>query len=212
VLICDESMMATAGAWLDDLLLSHVDVQVAWLSDAIEPSGLRDKDQLPRLVTPTHLLAHLGLMARGHPRLATQATERSVLPVVHQGKSLLLVDDNRVNQIIVGDYLCSVGFQVLTAENGEEALDVLTRHAVDLVLTDLSMPVLDGPSMVREIRRRGSHVPVVALTGATEPEVRVSCEHVGMAAYLTKPLEVDQALAQLVAVLDAQANTNVTTA
>jgi CheY-like chemotaxis protein len=212
VVICDESIKASAGAWLDPLVLSRSGVQVAWLSDAVEPSGLRDADQLPRLDTPMRLLEHLGLLELRRPLGPAPASERAVLPEVHQGKSLLLVDDSRVNQIIVGDYLCSVGFQVLMADHGAEALDLLTRHAFDLVLTDLSMPVLDGASMVREIRRRGLHVPVVAPTGAIEPEMRASCRQAGMAAYLTKPLEVDLALAQLVAVLDGQANTNINTA
>jgi CheY-like chemotaxis protein len=211
VVICDESMGAAAAAWLGDLALSQPGVHVAWVSDGLDPLGLKDMAPFPRLGTPKRLLEHLGLLAADHAKGEATTGERTLLPEVHKGKALLLVDDSRVNQIIVGEYLCSVGFQVLMAENGEEALDILTQQAVDLVLTDLSMPVLDGASMVREIRRRGLRVPVVALTGATEPEMRVSCSQAGMAAFLTKPLVLDQALAQLVAVLDEQTNTNITT-
>ena len=138
---------------------------------------------------------------RASAKAGNEPTPREQLPHEHHGKSVLLVEDNPVNQIIVGDYLRSVGFHVLTAENGADALAVLAHENVDLVLTDLSMPVLDGAGMVREIRRQGMDLPVVALTGATEPEVRLSCSHAGMTAYLTKPLDLDHAIHDLVAAL-----------
>lgn len=135
---------------------------------------------------------------------------RCLLPERHRGKSLLLVDDSAVNQVIVGDYLRTIGFEVLMAANGAEALEVLDREAIALVLTDLSMPVLDGHGLLQEIRRRGLTMPVVALTGESQPAIRLSCRQAGMAAYLTKPLDYNQALNDLVEALDnatAQKNT-----
>jgi CheY-like chemotaxis protein len=131
--------------------------------------------------------------------------DRCVLPERHRGKCLLLVDDSMVNQIIVGEYLRAIGFEVHMAAHGADALEAMEREAVDLVLTDLTMPVLDGHGLLQEIRRRGMDMPVVALTGEARPETRSSCRQSGMAACLTKPLDHPQALNDLVEALDNHA-------
>jgi CheY-like chemotaxis protein len=120
---------------------------------------------------------------------------------------VLVVDDSRVNQIVVGDYLSMLGFGVQTADHGHEALELLAREDVDLVLTDLDMPVMGGAGLLQAVRVRGQKVPVVVLSGSAEPDVRTACLDAGMAGYLIKPLDFERALGTLVAVLDATAVT-----
>lgn len=216
VLAVDESLTpADLRCLAETLALAGHSDDVLWLSLSESPDLNLPPSTMhvPRLGPPQRWLAQLERAAGQAPakaRAPTLATPamgplgRRRLPREHQGKSLLLVEDNLVNQTIVREYLRGVGFEVLTAKNGQEALDVLSHQAIDLVLTDLTMPVLDGVDMVREIRQRGLDLPVMALTGSTEHERLLSCCRAGMTACLSKPLDLDQALLALVAALDGQ--------
>src|SRR5579883_2360995 len=81
--------------------------------------------------------------------------------------STILVVENEVsNRILIERVLSSRGYRCLSATNGREALDILDQEQVDLILTDLSMPVLDGYRATQLIRARPAlaHVPIVAVT------------------------------------------------
>ena len=104
---------------------------------------------------------------------------------------VLLVEDDMVNQTVMEAMLRDLGVQVLTAGNGEQALDLMGQRAVDLVLMDCNMPGMDGLTTTRhwrgkEVRLRRSRVPVIGLTGAMlrRREARLEA---GMDDYLTKP-------------------------
>ncbi|WP_237559910.1 PAS domain S-box protein [Desulfohalovibrio reitneri] len=106
---------------------------------------------------------------------------------------VLLAEDNRVNQLMTRRMLERHGHSVLTASDGDEALDILARERVDLVLMDISMPRLDGLEATRRIRRGGAvldpSVPVVALTAHAMTGDREEFLAEGMDAYLAKPFE-----------------------
>ena len=110
---------------------------------------------------------------------------------------VLVVEDNEVNRMIARDVLQSMGLTVLEACDGEEALAMLGRHTVDLVLMDCQMPVLDGYAATRELRRREAQrgtrrLPVLALTAdAFEEDAKRSLE-AGMDAHLAKPYTREQ--------------------
>ncbi len=110
---------------------------------------------------------------------------------------VLVVEDNEVNRMIARDVLQSLGLTVLEACDGEEALGMLGRQGVDLVLMDCQMPVMDGYAATRELRRReaarGSRrLPVLALTAdAFEEDAQRSLE-AGMDAHLAKPYTREQ--------------------
>src|ERR1700687_3271123 len=84
------------------------------------------------------------------------------------GQSTILVVENEVsNRLLIERVLSTRGYRCLSASNGREALEVLDREQVDLILTDLSMPVLDGYKTTQLIRARPglAQVPIVAVTG-----------------------------------------------
>jgi signal transduction histidine kinase/CheY-like chemotaxis protein len=104
---------------------------------------------------------------------------------------VLVVEDNSVNRKLAERLLSRRGYQVLLAENGAEALELLGREDVDLVLMDVQMPVLDGLSAVRAMRaseRPLSEIPVVSLTAHAMHGDRERCLAAGADAYVTKPL------------------------
>jgi signal transduction histidine kinase/ActR/RegA family two-component response regulator len=105
---------------------------------------------------------------------------------------VLLVEDDMVNQTVMEAMLRDLGVQVLTAGNGEQALDLMGQRAVDLVLMDCNMPGMDGLTTTRhwrgkEVRLRRSRVPVIGLTGDVYNGAREACLEAGMDDYLTKP-------------------------
>jgi two-component system sensor histidine kinase/response regulator len=108
-----------------------------------------------------------------------------------KGMRILLVDDNRENQLVATEILGNVGCQVTVASNGLEALTLVKRLPFDIVLMDMQMPVMDGITATHEIRllpNVGS-LPIVAMTANAMKEERDRCMEAGMDDYLTKPIE-----------------------
>jgi two-component system, sensor histidine kinase len=110
---------------------------------------------------------------------------------------VLLVEDNEVNRIIGAEMLRSFGLEVKVAHDGQQALQMLEQHRVDLVLMDVDMPVLDGHEATRRLRARESslrlpRVPVVALTALAFDSDAVRALDAGMDAHLAKPYSREQ--------------------
>ena len=114
-------------------------------------------------------------------------------------KSILIVDDQKLNLRILQTMLLRIGIKnVLTAGNGKEALEVLQKAGtVDLVLTDMSMPVMDGAALVRELRRSASwaSIPVYVITA--DVEMQAEYKEAGFDDMLIKPITLDKLKALL---------------
>jgi CheY-like chemotaxis protein len=111
--------------------------------------------------------------------------------------STILVVENEVsNRILIERVLSTRGYRCLSASNGREALDVLDREQVDLILTDLSMPVLDGYRTTQLIRARPGleNVPIVAVTAYALTDEGEAARQIGCTEYLTKPFKPRQLL------------------
>ena len=108
--------------------------------------------------------------------------------------TILVVDDNPTNQLLVEAQLKSLGYACEAAFDGAEALQRLASARFDAVLMDCNMPVMDGYMATRRIRaeERGSgvHIPILALTASTMDGNRDACERAGMDGFLTKPLHL----------------------
>jgi signal transduction histidine kinase/BarA-like signal transduction histidine kinase len=129
-----------------------------------------------------------------HPSRAGEP-EADLDPLELAGVRILLVEDNLVNRRVAQALLAQTGAEILCAENGERALEILEQEhpRLHLVLMDCQMPVLDGFEATRRWRAReaelGSHLPILALTAhATTAEVE-SCRAAGMDAHLRKPFK-----------------------
>ena len=106
------------------------------------------------------------------------------------GSHVLLVDDNEINQDVVKELLHLVGAKVITAGNGQQALDLLDRLVFDAVLMDVQMPVMDGLEATRRLRLqdRFKNLPIIALTASALSGDRERCLAVGMNDYISKPI------------------------
>ncbi|PWQ95596.1 response regulator [Leucothrix pacifica] len=102
---------------------------------------------------------------------------------------VLLVEDNKVNQMVARKLLEKQGCIVTIANNGVEALDTLQKAEFHLVLMDCQMPVMDGFEATRKIRQSGSTIPIVALTANAQNTDRDACLEAGMNDFLSKPFD-----------------------
>jgi CheY-like chemotaxis protein len=99
---------------------------------------------------------------------------------------VLVVDDNSMDRRLAGGLVEKAGQSVASAGNGKEALAVLGREAVDLVLTDLLMPEMDGLELVKEVREKHPLVPVILMTAFGSEEVAIEALRKGAASYVPK--------------------------
>ncbi|MDN5330467.1 MAG: hypothetical protein PWP35_2254 [Bacteroidales bacterium] len=108
-----------------------------------------------------------------------------------QGVRILLVEDNKINQMIAQKFLTRWGASIDLAENGLEALNKIQTQNYDIVLMDLQMPELDGYQATRRIRQMPDEyfqkIPIIALTASTMAEVKESLEKFGLDDMITKP-------------------------
>lgn len=112
---------------------------------------------------------------------------------------LLLVDDDPNLILLVKDYLEFQGYEVATAENGREALDILEQKAPDMIICDIMMPEMDGYALIEKIRQdsRLSWIPVMFLSAKGQSQDRVKGLNTGADVYLVKPFEPEELVAQV---------------
>ncbi|WP_411753795.1 response regulator, partial [Serratia sp. (in: enterobacteria)] len=195
-----EGQQTTAG----DVLLSDYPLQV----------------DTPRLAQIEFSIAHIGPSLETHPgywlhststpRDAIQLLNRLFGVVTESDKALvqlplpvkansavngdirlLVVDDHPINRRLLSDQLASLGYQVITANDGVDALSVLERNAVDIVLTDVNMPNMDGYELTRCLRQADFTAPVIGVTANALAEEKQRCLEAGMDNCLSKPVTLE---------------------
>jgi CheY-like chemotaxis protein len=116
---------------------------------------------------------------------------------------VLVVDDEQGIRDMLARHLRFVGHEVLRAGNGREALEILERQCVDVVVTDLVMPEMDGVALMRALREGYPTVPFIAITGHVELRHLLTAMRLGAEDCLFKPLrdlsELEEVIARLVA-------------
>jgi nitrogen regulation protein NR(I) len=107
-------------------------------------------------------------------------------------KQVLIVDDEPNLRKILSAQLSRDGYDVLTAEDGEQGLQALREHHIDLVITDLKMPKVDGMTLLREALREDPELPVVMITAHGTVDTAVEALKLGAFDYLTKPFDKEE--------------------
>ncbi|WP_200346697.1 PAS domain S-box protein [Halochromatium glycolicum] len=130
-------------------------------------------------------------------------TQDVVVPDLAE-RSILLAEDNSLNREVATAMLQKTGARIIEAHNGREAVDTLAEQAVDLVLMDLQMPVMDGFEASRRIRAQYPELPILALSAAVMEDDRKRAEAAGMNDHLAKPIEKQTLFRLLAAWLPAR--------
>lgn len=130
--------------------------------------------------------------------MSTTADTKPVRPANKQAPTILVVEDNEELLLLIKRLLES-DYQVLTAYNGREAIEVVDNEKVNLILTDVMMPVMDGIEMTRELRNRPDalNCPIIMLTAKHDDEARAEAYQAGADAYITKPFNTSVLLVRI---------------
>jgi CheY-like chemotaxis protein/HPt (histidine-containing phosphotransfer) domain-containing protein len=162
----------------------------AYLNKPIKPSALFDVLLHSMKIAPEAVPVAKSAAAEGRPG--------DTMPL-----SILVAEDNAVNQKVVQQLLAHLGYRADVVANGVEVLDALERQSYDVVLMDVQMPEMDGLEATRRLRKRYGHgtAPhVIAMTANAMPGDREKCLAAGMDAYVAKPVELTDLRAVLVSV------------
>lgn len=123
--------------------------------------------------------------------------ERTDLKALRQ-LSILLVDDDRINRFVARTLLQQVGQNVTEAENGQDAIDKIQAKVFDVILMDIQMPVLDGISATRVIRKDGdkvrSQIPIIGVSASVMSDEKERYLNAGMNAVVEKPIVTETLL------------------
>lgn len=112
---------------------------------------------------------------------------------------ILLVEDNELNRDMLSRRLTRKGFEIVLAEDGQQGLEMASREAPDLILMDMSLPVLDGWETTRRLKadEKTRHIPIIALTAHAMSSDRDKAFAAGCDDYGTKPVELPELLKKI---------------
>jgi len=211
--LLDEQMPDQDGFWLAERIrgesgFSSLAVVMlssgAMMQSAERYQALGIASRMTKPVKASSLLDAVQLALSGTNK--SRAAERASLPIAAaRPLSVLIADDNRVNQLLMLKVLQHMGHTATVAETGQLALRALAERTFDLVLMDVQMPEMDGFAATAEIRKleqgTGKHVPIIALTAHAIKGDRERCLAAGMDEYVTKPISVIELARAIDAVL-----------
>ena len=169
-----------AGALGGDITVQSTPGKVSVFTVTIDPGPLDNV----RMLQPSEL-EHVD-----EPLAVVEQKQRWQFPPV----KVLVVDDGAENRELVRLVLNEAGVEVVEAENGQVAVDLMERQSFGCVLMDVQMPVMDGVTATRLMRSRGSKVPIIALTANLMKGFDRELGENGFSGYLAKPIEIDALL------------------
>jgi two-component system OmpR family response regulator len=124
---------------------------------------------------------------------------------IFRGLIILTVDDDKNILVLISYIFKKYGIQVMTADNALSAFKLIQQHRVDLLISDITMPDLDGYWLIQKIRSLGDRqtcsIPAIALTGNTEEQADKKALASGFQAYIQKPSTATQLITQVAKIL-----------
>ncbi len=124
-----------------------------------------------------------------HVRLNKTVVESAL---ANSSKKILIVDDEENARIGLSRLLAREGFQVDSVPNGYEALNYLRQHQVNLIVTDINMPEMNGISFLRELNKTFPHSNVIMITAHGGVESYIEAMNLGAFEYINKPVKIDE--------------------
>jgi signal transduction histidine kinase/DNA-binding response OmpR family regulator len=180
--------------YLDRDLSDSDELQLKKFSDTVVHDSVQAKD---RLMDQLELFLYKVQQETVVQPLPNLNTAPAMNEADWTGKTVLLVDDDMRNVFSISTLLGENNLNVLTASDGQEAIDTLAEQAqVDMVLMDIMMPTMDGYEATRRIRQNTqfAQLPIIALTAKAMPGDREKCLEAGASDYITKPVDINQLL------------------
>jgi CheY-like chemotaxis protein len=141
------------------------------------------------------LNATLLSMFNKHAPVAAPQAEQPTIKQFDTNASIMVVEDEPVNMLLISEVLQKMGFGVIKAGNGREAIELLRNTRPALVFMDVNMPEMDGftaTAIIRGLPGPAASIPIIALTADAMKEDRERCLQAGMNDYLSKPFRLEE--------------------
>ena len=123
--------------------------------------------------------------------------------------NILIVEDEKEIREGVSEYLAEVGYSVISAEDGMQAIELFKNNKIDLVILDIMLPKINGLDVLKQIRNQHINCPVILLTAKDEISDKVTGLDYGADDYITKPFAIDELLARIRSI-QRRMNNNIT--
>ncbi len=106
---------------------------------------------------------------------------------------ILIIEDEPAIRVLYTQVLAQAGYEAHTASNPRDAVDIMKRHAIDLILTDLRMPVVDGRTFIKRLRKIRSlrDLPIIVISGVMSASDILQLKNYGVAGCLSKPVDLE---------------------
>jgi len=124
-----------------------------------------------------------------------EPTAKPFIPKIGEATTLMVVEDDPINMMLINEVLTKMGFEVIKACNGKEAIEILPNHDPVLIFMDVNMPEMDGFATTRLIRKMPEpfcNLPIIALTADAMQGDKEKCIEAGMNDYVTKPFRIEE--------------------
>jgi len=180
------------------IFTSSMDEMLQKLDNQVVDGVLAKPLQQSKLLDAVSKVSGRSVLSSGKFKVITAQLNPELLSQI-RGSHLLLVEDNEINRQVAQELLEGFGLDVTTAENGEEAIAMLQEAQFDGVLMDMQMPVMDGVTATREIRKdpRFSNLPIIALTANVMVNEQNKFLDAGITDNIGKPIDPDRLVATL---------------
>ena len=132
----------------------------------------------------------LSIIYKNFPKIKPDKKERIEKDFINKDASILVAEDNVLNQMVAKTIFKSFGYEIDIAVNGNKAVEMVRNKQYDVVFMDFMMPIKDGLQATTEIRKQGFKMPIIAMTGKTSDEDRKNAEDAGMNDYILKPMTI----------------------
>lgn len=179
----------------DDLPLQNVRARVRICGEHIDMPQEKAAGQWVHSSATLHelpvLLGRIYRIAIDSETTTPLALPGTVEEVSYDDIMILIVDDHPINRMLLSEQLGTLGYQVKTAQDGVDALNVISRTHVDIVLSDVNMPNMDGYRLTQRLRQLGHAFPVIGVTANALAEEKQRCMESGMDNCLSKPVTLD---------------------
>jgi len=119
-----------------------------------------------------------------------------------KGKKILIIDDNPLQLVSVKGLLGSYGYEVFTSEESLEAVMVIARHDINLIILDIEMPTVNGFQLLKFLIRKEIKIPVLLFSSHDGTGIQLMGEELGAAGFISKPIESDVLLAKVKDILN----------
>jgi len=143
------------------------------------------------LIEPFETKEVSDILDENYPGIEDRKLLEPMINALPDELSILLAEDNLINQKVAQSIFKNIGYEIEIAKNGVEAVDLMEKQKFDVLFMDLLMPEMDGYQAAEEIRAAGHTLPIVAMSADETDEARKAAFEAGMNDYLTKPTRVE---------------------